>query len=172
MSNATIPETDPQEDLYREVGRLIGHWNVVELWLTFILQALLQTDQHRAQMIYKEFSAFSTKIRLIQRLSTSYLADTKERAKLAALLDDSLGAVKVRNKYAHALWASNEDRSEFSLIQWTAPGGTNVRLHPDTPVNLKVLAEEIQRIGGLKLRLKEFVLNILPTMAISDKPLT
>ena len=110
----TIP-LDSSPEHAAALGRLLGHWAVVELQLSGILQLLLRTQQGPARYIWRGILSTRAKIEILQRLNWHYLPDQplKEELDQHLKVADSLNAM--RNAYVHALWSTPTRDSKVLL---------------------------------------------------------
>jgi hypothetical protein len=164
---------DSAPDHAQAFGRLMAHWAIAELNFAEILAALLRTDKVRARMIYLQFVALGPKCDLAKRLAYAYVAESKEREQMITLIQDFLDMSNVRNMYAHAIWAYGEgdDEDSLTIIHGTPPPPKLPFKDPVT-VTVATLKADIAKIEGLASRSHEFLLNVLPAMAVSEKVLT
>lgn len=157
------------EEHCKYLGLLIANWASTESMLLIILGHLLQVDQQRAQLVYREFIATGPKFNLMRRLLSAYVGDGPERKELLRLLADAQRYVKIRNKFAHATWGATDGDEYLTLFQDTAPDNTNLVMHRPEQISPSDIKEQAENIAALNHRLALFLTRSMPFLAVMPR---
>lgn len=107
---------DRNADIAAALGRLLGHFGVVELQLVGLLGLLLGINQPRASLVYQSFISVNAKLLLMQQLAGDFVADGVLKEELQSLIEDVVRLNKRRNKYIHATWAAGDDFASLARM--------------------------------------------------------
>lgn len=150
------------------LGRLLGHWAMLEKILTGLMQYLLQVKPTIAAMIYDEFVSSQSKIRLMKRINYHFTSDNKLKDEINSLLSIASRLNSERNKFIHASWASGS--SELVRFESILPKNHKKAWKLPmkfTPQDIQDVVEEIAELsvslGNLLIRLRgdPLVLSLL-----------
>lgn len=154
MSRTVIP-LDYSPDHAAAIGRLLGHWAILESHLEFLLGMLLNIDLYRASFIYQEFVSTNSKIILLRRLNHFFVIDQELKNKLDKLLNQTRILNEKRNAFVHAIWASGPD-NKINRMRTTMPGNHKKRFRASeefTPQDIQNIVEEIAELSASLLQL-------------------
>jgi len=152
------------------LGRMLGHWAIVEHSLSDVLGALLGIEQSRQQMLFNTFIGLSSKLGLIERLIYSYVIDSPEKEKLLKLVEKASKYNSARNSYVHATWAAGSSGA-LTKIDTRVPTNKKSRIRPFeeiTPANIDAFVQELSLLSGA---FQEFQINDFQKIQISVRPL-
>ncbi len=144
---------DYSPDHAAALGRLLGHWGVLETHLTRMMEYLLKVDHHRADFVYKEFTATKTKITLLLRLNHHFIQDKLLKEEIKELLIKAKNLNKERNAFVHARWgggAYGANDNKIYRINIGAPFDYKELYNPMykfTPQDIQKVVEDIAKLS-------------------------
>ena len=109
MAKGTHIPLDDAPEHAAALGRLLGHWAILESQLQTIMQLLLGIDQFKGRFLWHEFTSTNAKIRMLQRLNHHFTAE-RFKNDLSTLLESAQSLNSKRNSFVHAVWAGDKDR--------------------------------------------------------------
>jgi hypothetical protein len=169
MPKMQIP-LDSSNDHAMALGKLMGHFAILESQLQMVMATLLGIDQFRAAIVFQSFISLRAKVDMITRLSYVFLNDSPERAELIKLLDESGKANTIRNDHAHATWAAG-DPGALTRISGSLPNNPKHRIKPFKAFTASDIQKDVETIATLSAKIQHFVIEKLLQMPISRQPL-
>ena len=119
------------------LGRMLGHWAMLEHLLVGTLSLALNIRYSRGKVVWQEFASLRGKLTLIKRLNWAKKDDPLKK-ELDEMLVEATKLNEIRNAYIHALWV--EDGGTF-----TTP--TLRRMRNTSPPNYKKLFRDTEIIS-------------------------
>jgi hypothetical protein len=153
------------------LGRMMGHWAIVENCLSDLLGHLLKIEQSRQHLVFNTFVSLSSKIDLIQRLIHSYAVDCPEKTQLLKLIKQTIKCNSTRNSYVHAIWAASGSREALIKSDNRVPPNPKNRKRPLELVKASDINDFVKELSSLSTTLLIFRARDLPKILISDQPL-
>ena len=138
---------DELPDHAAALGRLLGHWAMLESLLTGTLALALKIQHPLAKILWQEFVSTRGKITLLQRLNWS-MKDDPLKKELSELLERAQDLNGVRNGYIHALWVINADR-QVERHSNTAPGNYKKVFKDSQVVTANDIENDVLKISML-----------------------
>jgi hypothetical protein len=134
------------------LGRLIGHWAMLETKLMQLMEKLLGIDHNKSDLVYKEFVSTISKIKLLKRLNYHFTKDDLLKCKINELLISAEHFNSKRNEFVHARWdarAYKDDSDELIKISTMPPGYTKISrpIERITPKNIQDITEDIAKLS-------------------------
>lgn len=153
----TLSPLDDHPDHAAALGRLVGHWALLEFNLMAVLRLLLGVNQQKSKFIYQEFISATSKIKLLQRLNHHSNTDGSKKQKLKELLDRADKLNKHRNYFIHALWIGT-DQPDFPLlrIKNSLPGDFKKPHNPPEAFSAQDIQDVVVKIAELSVSLQEW----------------
>jgi hypothetical protein len=140
------------------LGRLLGHWAVLEHMLTGLMQCLLGTDPKKTDLIYKEIVSTKAKFLILKRMNHHFTIDKLLKKEIDVLLTNGEKLNKQRNSFIHASWIgdSNNLYRDENILE-----GNYKKMHKPslkfTPDDIQNVVEDIAKLsasfGNLLFRL-------------------
>lgn len=153
MADKIYMALDYSPDHAAALGRLLGHWAILETKLTHLLELLLGVDQYKARFIYQEFVSAKSKITLLQRLNHHFTQDELCKKEINKLLIKASKLNSKRNAFIHARWgigAAIVDVGKLSRISTMLPRDYK-KYHGEvdnfTSQDIQYIAEEIATLS-------------------------
>lgn len=169
MADKIYMALDDSPDHAAALGRLLGHWAILETCLMRMMEYLLQVDHHRADFVYKEFVNTKSKISLLKRLNRWLTQDDTIKGEINEILTDTETLNRKRNNFVHARWVSGpygDNSNKLLRINDSSPSNIN-KLHKPvkrfTPQDIQDVVEEIVK---LSLSFDALLNRVLPTSSI------
>jgi hypothetical protein len=150
-----------------QIGYFFNNWGVLEHLLIASLARLLATDQMRAKLVFSEFAALGSKLKLMRRLIYTYFPDSTERKALLKLIGDTQRMSDIRNRYAHAAWGLQNrpnGTKEVMILPGTAPGRPEETFLKPEMITVDEIKSDGQRLSALSERWQTFYLKSFPDM--------
>lgn len=100
------------------LGRMLGHWGLLEYFLARLMGFVLDIDRLKADIIFKEIVSFKAKLNLLRRFNHHSTKNQLLKKEIDTLLSTAEGLNKKRNSFIHASWSGDSNnlyRSENSL---------------------------------------------------------
>lgn len=165
---------DDYPDHAAALGRMLGHWGILETHLMRMMEFLFQVphdhvNHHKTDFVYKEFISLRSKITLLERLNRWFVQDTSLKETIKNLLSETKRLNKERNNYVHARWISGpygDTSNRLYRISLASPGNINELYNKPkklTPQDIQDFAEEIVK---LSLSFQKLLDRILPDASI------
>jgi hypothetical protein len=138
-----------------EMATLVGHvtasWNLVEMQLQAIMQALLRTDASRCQIVFLSHQTCRAKIELTKNLGIACLPE-QERKKFDKLMKKTSELSLERNFLVHAIYAAGRSKTSNALLRRNKPEDdfytSKLEMTIVTTKELKEKLTAIQRLGS------------------------
>jgi chorismate mutase len=158
-----IPIDDAPEHA-AALGRLLGHWAILERLLIHIMQWLLDTNWYKAMLVYQEFNSTRGKIVLLRRLNHHFNRNEPIRNKIDKHLDQALKLNTKRNAFIHSLWGVKTENSLARLKTISPPDHKKIEntIEQFTPQDIQNVVEEISKLSQSLLDLINQALAVLP----------
>lgn len=171
MKKRTTIPLDNQPEIAQALGRMLGHWAILENKLSYVLGNLLGLDQTRLHMLYHSFTSVTSKIQLIKRLIHTYIFDSDEKTTLLSLISKASDLNTIRNTYVHGLWVEGTEKNNLTMFDMRVPGKPNKRTRDFKVVSSESINLFVQDISELSLKLDKFRRGDMKNMPISMLPL-
>lgn len=168
--HTTIP-LDNQPEIAQALGRMLGHWAILENKLSYILGTLLGLDQSRLHMLYHSFNSVSSKINLIERLIHIYTFDSDEKTTLLSLIKTASDLNATRNTFVHGLWVEGTEKDNLIMFDMRVPGKPTKRTRGFKVFSSTTINSFVQNISELSLKLDKFRRGDMKKMPMSIVPL-
>lgn len=153
------------------LGRMLGHWAIIEHSLSYVLGALLGIEQSRQQMLFNTFISIASKIQLIERLVHSYVIDSPEKECLQELIGLASTYNTTRNSFVHSTWAVGKDANTLTKIDNRVPSNTKRRIRSFEDIQAKNIEDFVTDLSILSARFTEFSSEGFPKIKISERPI-
>jgi hypothetical protein len=153
------------------LGRLVGHWGVLESNLILLFQILMGTDQFRAAMVFNTFPAVGQKIQLLERLTHSFLEDDDEKRKVLEFLKRAKSLMDVRNGYVHAIYGYSAP-PELCWRSISLPSSSEKRLKKAKIITYRDIQNDCDKIAKLSGDITNFLGRLETTMRVRPLPLS
>jgi hypothetical protein len=124
------------------LGRLIGHWGLLESHCISVLGYLLGTDEARTQMVFNTFPALVQKLQLIERLTKSFVEPCDACEHLLGYVSRAKKLNDTRNLYVHAIWGVR-DPGELMCFPIPLPPNTEKRHKEVKSVKLSDIERDV-----------------------------
>jgi hypothetical protein len=142
------------------LGRLLGHWAVVEMELIGILEYFLGIEQPFARLVWQEFVSTRGKINLLLRLNWATV-DSAMKSKLDDLLNNAQDLNEVRNAYIHALWVDPGANSlHLMRSRNTSPGNYKKTFRKSEPFTPEAIQEDVTKFAKLSAALADWISHV------------
>jgi hypothetical protein len=131
------------------LGRLLGHWAVLEMLLTVLMQRLFQLGPQKADLIFKEIVSLKAKLKLLKRINHHFTIDGVLKEEIHDLLVSAEKLNEDRNKFIHSGWAG--DSRDMVRIESSLPPSYKklTKSHIKfTPQNIQNFVEKIAQLSG------------------------
>jgi hypothetical protein len=129
------------------LGRLLGHWAMLESLLMGTLGRALRVDHGLARLLWHEFISTRGKITLLQRLNHS-MGDNELKSELGRILEEAQKLNTMRNAYIHAIWVVNA-KGEVERHSHTAPGDYKKVFKDNQVITVADIEKDVLRISKL-----------------------
>ncbi len=129
------------------LGRLLGHWAMLESLLMGTLGLALRIDHKFARVLWQEFISTRGKITLLQRLNHT-MGDNELKDELTQILQRAQELNAVRNGYIHALWVINSDH-QVQRQSNAAPGDYKKVFRDSEIVTATDIENDVEKIATL-----------------------
>ena len=170
MPSLQIP-LDSSQKHAEALGRMLGHWAVLEGELSSILGMLLGIEQSREHMLFNTFIGISSKITLIKRLINCYVINCPEKEDLLKLTQSAALLNGTRNSYVHSVWAAGHNKDALTKIDRRVPNKESERVRPFSQVPASSIEDFVQEVSQLASALQEFRCHDSVRIQISIQPL-
>lgn len=131
------------------LGRLLGHWAILEIHLTILMQRLFQLSPQKANLIFNEIVSLRAKLKLLKRVNHHFTIDETLKKEIHDLLVSAEELNGERNKFIHAGWAGNPQdmvRIENSLpVNYKRLTRKYMKF---TPKDIQNFVEDIAKLSG------------------------
>ena len=155
------------------LGRMLGHWAVVESMLSDVLGDLLGIEQSRQHMLFNTFISIQSKIELIQRLIYSYVIDSPEKEQLLELIQKAIRYNSIRNSFVHSAWGWVDPKRTDTLmkIDRRVPNNEKSRIRPYEQITASTIDAFVSELSELSSAFVKFQVDGFPKIQISVQPL-
>lgn len=170
MKKATIP-LDSSPEHAAALGRLIGHWAIVEFSLSDIFQKLSGTPKrNKASLILESIVSVKTRLDIIERLIQHFVADCKLKTELEALMTETRDLNSERNAIVHAAWTGGSG-GILKRIRTGVPYNPKIRSHKTKDFSAEDIQDVVDRIASLAQRLIDYDVYQIARLPIQATPL-
>lgn len=152
------------------LGRMLGHWAILEHCLSDVLGGLLGIEQSRQQLLFNTFIGLSGKIQLIERLIYSYAIDGDEKTFLLDLVEKASQLNTMRNSFVHSTWAAGAPET-LTKFDMRVPSNKKHRFRPVEEIKVQDIESFVEELSVLSAEFQEFQFDVFPRMQISLHPL-
>lgn len=154
---------DDHPDHAAALGRLLGHWAILEFQLELTMNYLLGGEYKKSSFVYKEFINTRQKITLLRRLNHHFNDDKDKKEKLRNLLERASELNSKRNQYVHAIWGAGLDKNKLMLIRNDLPQNIKKSTHGAFEVTVDDIQGVVEDISKLSHDLQ---MEVLPDPSI------
>ncbi|OGP70854.1 MAG: hypothetical protein A2Z73_03380 [Deltaproteobacteria bacterium RBG_13_60_28] len=155
---------DDSPDHAAALGRLLGHWAILETKLMHMMEILLNVDHHRADFVYKEFVSISSKITLLKRLNRWLTKDESLKDEIKNLLSKAGKLNTQRNDFIHARWLSvahGDYSNKLIRISISSPRDINELHKPSKRFTAQDIQDVVEEIVKLSLSFQKLLDRML-----------
>jgi len=156
---------DDTPDVAQALGRLAGHWNVVELHLQGFFELLTLLDQRRGQAIFRSIISVSVRLDVLRRLIPISFVPEDLQKRMLNVLDEVQQLNKQRNEHMHAVWAAADPSTDVFRLSTMPP---RPQLKKPSPLGVQLSADQVKAVVDAMAELSaslaelEFELAALP----------
>ena len=161
---------DSNHEFAAALGRLLGHWAIVEHELTDILGILLRVNQPRAQMIFMTFISFKAKLQLIERLIHNFVGASPEKNRLLSLIRSAGNLNDERNGFIHATWGVGNTNDSLTRFPNTLQGNTKNAFRATDDLTPQDIQKVVDTIASLSGELQHFRFHDAAKLVIHQVP--
>ncbi len=152
------------------LGRMLGHWAIIERCLSSVLGTLLGIEQSREHMLFNTFISIASKIKLIERLIHSYVIDSSEKDTLLELVKTAETFNTKRNSFVHSTWGAGSNDTLIK-IDSRVPGSNKKRVRPAEVITSESIDDFVLELAVLSAKFNSFAFDGFPKLQISVKPI-
>ena len=183
MGRTQIP-LDSEPEVAAAIGRLVGHWGVLEDQFADLLGLLLRIDGWRSRMVFNTFPSLAQKLNLIERLLHAFAEENEARELAIGFCERGKAYADIRNKYVHATWGGGE--GEFAAIPKPLPSNPihqSAFLRANEPQGIQSAVDKVSELSGeisdflMSQRLRDGHklpphIERIPLLAIRERPIS
>jgi hypothetical protein len=149
MSNKVHIPIDDAPEHAAALGRLLGHWAVLERFLVHIMQWLLSTEWDKTLLVYQEFVSTKSKIVLLRRLNHHFNDNGPLKLIIDKHLEQALKLNTKRNAFIHSFWGIKSE-NKLSRLKTISPFDHKKienSVEQFTPQDIQNVVEEIAKLS-------------------------
>jgi hypothetical protein len=152
------------------LGRLTGHWAMVEFELSNILAGLLGVGRDRAALVYQTFFSVPQKLELMQRLVRLFVDPSAEREALSALLEQASDLNGKHNSFIHSAWGVGRTEDSLSQVSSSLPRKPDALRRAMRDVPVAEVNQVVDRMAVLSAELQWFSFDSFSKLTIRCDP--
>ena len=138
------------------LGRLFAHWAVLELYLTDVLEYLIDINRNYAKAIWQQFNLVDDKIKLMRRINNVF-EPVPLKDDLETLLKEAEALRIERNAYAHGMWTQASDPAVLIRLSHMAPSSLAILSRVEKPFTVQDIQNDVERIATLSRKVVEWI---------------
>lgn len=162
---------DDSADHLAQLGRIVGHFAIMESSLCSAMEVLLGVDQFRGRFIFNSITSLRTKLDMLERLAHAFVKPSDAKDRLLSVLKRAGKANQKRNGLIHAIWGAGADTTLLTVMKTSFTSDPSEPYAHEQELTAKQLAEIVQVIDQISMDLKEFFIPHLMKIEISRSPL-
>jgi hypothetical protein len=152
------------------LGRLSGHWAIVEWELSNILAGLLGVGSGRAALVYQTFFSIPQKVELLERLVLMFVENSTQRAALLRLLKQALDLERKRTGFMHSAWAVGRTEDSLHQVSSSMPRNPDALKRAMRDVPVAEVNEVVEQMAVLSAELQWFSFDSFSKLTIHSEP--
>lgn len=149
MADKLIIPIENAPEAVAELGNFLIYWAVLEKYLVMVMGYLLSVDWFKAELVYREFINFSSKISLMRRMNYVYTEPQILKDNIDQLLDKAQTLSGKRNAFVHGFWGVNI--GSLTLCDSSSPRNHKKFIKPSTDYTAQDIQNVVENVAKLCL---------------------